>query len=142
MNLEIDPRYSTYSTSIVLHLLHNNEDYNKLWVSKFPQTEPQASNFFKNENCGCRPVLLSTYKKHRFQVDVFTVDFINSNKKAINLKKFFEENGGQDLAGHVFAIPEGEAHYKDFLAAIQQKKGRFSYFNTLQIDGKILVTFF
>lgn len=142
MNLEIDPRYSTYSTSIVLHLLHNNEEYSKLWISKFPKTESQASNFFKNENCGCRPVLLSTYKKHRFQIDVFTVDFINSNKKAIDLEKFFEENGGQDLAGHVFAIPEGEGHYKDFLAAIQQKKGRFSYFNTIQIDGKILVTFF
>ena len=142
MNLEIDPRYSTYSISIVLHLLHNNEEYSKLWISKYPQTESQASNFFKNENCGCRPVLLSTYKKHRFQIDVFTVDFINSNKKSIDLEKFFEENGGQDLAGHVFAIPEGEGHYKDFLAAIQQKKGRFSYFNTMQIDGKILVTFF
>lgn len=141
MNLEIDPKYSTYSTSVVLHLLHNNEAYNKLWIEKFPDTKSQASNFFKNENCGCRPVLLSTYKKNRFHVDLFTVDFINKNKKTFKLKEVLDK-GGQDLAGHVFAIPEGEAHYKDFLSAIQQKNGRFNYFNTLQMDGKILITFF
>lgn len=139
MKTDISIQYSTHSISIVLHLLHNNEDYNKLWIEKFPKTKAQASNFFKNENCGCRPVLLSTYKKNRFHVDLFTVNFINEN--SIDLKPIYED-GGQDLAGHVFAIPEGEAHYKDFLSAIQQKKGRFNYFNTLQIDGKILITFF
>ena len=52
MKTDISIEYSTHSISIVLHLLHNNEDYNKLWIKKFPKTKAQASNFFKNENCG------------------------------------------------------------------------------------------
>jgi len=49
MKTDISIQYSTHSISIVLHLLHNNEDYNKLWIKKFPKTKAQASNFFKNE---------------------------------------------------------------------------------------------
>ena len=142
MNLEIDKRYSTYSTSIVLHLLHTNDKYNKLWIETFPDTSSQAKNFRKNENCGCRPTLLSTYKRNRFHVDLMTVDFINKNNKTIDIETFFDDEGGQDLAGHVFAIPEGEAHYRDFLSAIQQKRGKYSHFNTIQMNGKILITFF
>ena len=56
----IDHRYSTYSIPIIFYLLHNNEDYKNKWVERFPENENQANNFFKNENCGCRPVLLHT----------------------------------------------------------------------------------
>jgi|TARA_B110000305_G_C19321138_1_gene579007 hypothetical protein len=142
MNLEIDPRYSTYSLSIILHLIHNNEDYKNEWIKKYPKTESFATNFFNNENCGCRPKLVSQYKKDRFHADVMTVNFINSNEDVIDFDKFCEENGGQDLTGHVFAIPASEGHYQDFLAAIQQKNATFSHFNTIQINEKILLTFF
>lgn len=142
MKLEIDSRYSTYSLSIVLHLIHNNEDYKNMWCEKYPDTSSFANNFFKNENCGCRPHLVNTYKKDRFNADLMTVNFINENPDSINLEEFFSSNGGQELQGHVFAIPATEGHYKDFLAAVQQKNGIFSYFTTLSIEDKILITFF
>lgn len=121
-NLNIDDRYSTYSISIILYLLHNNEDYNKLWISHFPQTENQASNFFKDENCGCRPVLLQTYKKLRFKADLFTVQFLIDNPSAINFDEFTKEIGGQDLRGSMFSVNKTESDFKDFMSIIQQKK--------------------
>jgi hypothetical protein len=141
-NLNIDDRYSTYSISIILYLLHNNEDYNKLWISHFPQTENQASNFFKDENCGCRPVLLQTYKKLRFKADLFTVQFLIDNPSAINFDEFTKEIGGQDLRGSMFSVNKTESDFKDFMSIIQQKKAAFTYFNTVALDDKILITFF
>ena len=119
LKLDIDSRYSTYSLSIVLHLIHNNEEFKNLWIEKYPSTESYANNFFKNENCGCRPSLVTMYKRDRFNAD-----------------------GSQNLDGFVFAIPATEGHYKDFLASLQQKNAKFSHFNTLQLNDKIILTFF
>jgi hypothetical protein len=141
-DLNIDDRYSTYSISIILHLLHNNEEYNKLWISHFPQTESQASNFFKDENCGCRPVLLQTYKKLRFKADLFTVKFLIDNPSVINFDEFIQNVGGQDLRGSMFSIKKTESDFKDFMSIIQQKKAAFTYFNTVALEDKILITFF
>lgn len=142
MNLEIDKRYSTYSLSIILHLLRKSEDYKNLWCEKYPKTEGFANNFFKNENCGCRPHLVTQYKKDRFNADIMTVNFLNENPEVLDLPEFFESTGGQELAGHVFAIPAQEGHYKDFLAALHQKNAIFSHFNTIQLNDKIILTFF
>tara|TARA_B100000497_G_C7309058_1_gene208356 strand:- start:108 stop:536 length:429 start_codon:yes stop_codon:yes gene_type:complete len=142
MKLQIDKRYSTYSLSIVLHLIHNNEEYKNLWCESYPESESYANNFFKNENCGCRPRLVEAYNLDRFNADIMTVNFINENPEAINLEEFFKSSGGQELKGHVFAIPSTEGHFKDFLSSVQQKNGIFSHFNTLTIEDKILITFF
>jgi len=142
MSLSINPKYNTYSISIVFHLLHNNEDYKNLWVSKFPDTEHQADNFFKDENCGCRPVLLQKYKKFRFEADLMTVEFINENPDVIDIDDFCTQVGGQELRGTMFSIPNTESDYKDFLAALQQKNAQFNHFNVLQMGEKIIVTFF
>lgn len=142
MKLDIDSRYSTFSLSIVLHLLHNNEEYSKLWISKYPNTENQAKNFFKNENCGCRPALVFQYKKDRFSADLLTVNFINENEGSLNFDEFCKEKGGQELKGHVFAIPAEEHHYKDFLASLEQRRGIYDHFSTLKLNDKILITFF
>ena len=142
LKLDIDSRYSTYSLSIVLHLIHNNEEFKNLGVEKYPSTESYANNFFKNENCGCRPSLVTADKRDRFNADIMTVNFINTHKDAIDLDKFFEEDGSQNLDGFVFAIPATEGHYKDFLASLQQKNAKFSHFNTLQLNDKIILTFF
>lgn len=142
MKSPIDKRYSTYSTSIIFHLLHNNEDYNKLWIENYPDTEPQATNFFNNENCGCRPVLLHKYKKFRFDIDLFTVDFLNKNPDVINFDEFCESVGRQDLRGTMFSVKKSESSFKDFFANLQTKNSSFSYFNTLVLEDKILVTFF
>lgn len=142
LKLDIDPRYSTYSISIILHLIHNNEEYKDLWCKTYPNTEPFANNFFKNENCGCRPNLVNQYKRDRFNADLMTVNFINTHEDVIDMDKFCEEVGGQNLDGFVFAIPATEGHYKDFLASLQQKNAKFSHFNTLQLNDKIILTFF
>lgn len=142
MNLDIDPRYNTYSLSIVLHLLHNNLDYNKLWISKYPQTESQASNFFKNSECGCRPVLVRNYKKFRFSIDCMTVDFINQNPSVLDFDNFCKTVGGQDLRGTIFSVENTESAYKDFVATLLEKKSLFSYYNTVSIGDRILITFF
>lgn len=142
MNLEIDQRYSTFSLSIVLHLLHTNEDYSKLWVSKYPSTEGPAKNFLKDENCGCRPSLVFQYKKDRFFADIMTVNFLNENPDTLDFDSFCKEKGGQELKGHVFAIPAEEHHYKDFLASLEQRRGIYDHFSTLKMDDKILITFF
>jgi len=138
----IDHRYSTYSIPIVFYLLHNNEEYKNKWVERFPENENQANNFFKNENCGCRPVLLHTYQKLRFEADSMTVDFINSNPDCIDFDKFCEEVGGQNLRGAIFSVRKRESDFKDFMATLQQKKAEFNAFNTLELEDKILITFF
>lgn len=142
MNLNIDERYSTYSKSIVFYLLHNDEKYSELWKSKYPQFENQLNNFFKDVNCGCRPPLLQHYNKHRFEVDVLTVNYINENKPEFNFDNFCSEYGGQDLRGAMFAIPATKSDYKDFLSSLQVKKANFSNFNSLKLGEEILITFF
>ena len=141
MNVNISSEYSAFSVGIVLHLIRNNDEYRKMWIEKYPQTEQFVNNFHKNENCGCRPSIIRQYKKDRFNADVMTVDFINSID-SFDVDEYVKSNPAQDLDGAVFAIPNTEAHYKDFLAALQQKNARFTYFNTLQIDDKIILTFF
>jgi len=142
MNLSIDQRYNTYSLSIVLHLIHTNSEYNKIWCDKFPDTVSQASNYAKNTDCGCRPVLVKKYRQFRFEADIMTVGFINDNPSCINFDKFCEEVGGQDLHGTVFSVNNTESDFKDFLAILQQKKASFQYFNALPMGEKILVSFF
>lgn len=141
MNLEIESSYNAYSLGVVLHLIRNNEDYRKLWLDKYSETENFVNNFVKNENCGCRPSIIRQYKKDRFAADKMTVNFINSCD-SFNYEEFVKANPAQELEGAVFAIPNTEAHYKDFLAALQQKNARFKHFNSIQIDDKIILTFF
>lgn len=142
MNLEITKDYSTYSTSIVLHLLHNSEDYNNIWKEKYPELSNQLNNFFKNENCGCRPPILQNYIKNRFHIDVFTVDFINSNDSKFDIENFIKEKGSQNLRGAMFVLDNNISSYQDFLASLQQKKASFNNFNAINIGDKIVVTFF
>jgi hypothetical protein len=142
MNLDIDKRYSQYSESVVLNLIHTNEEYRDLWISKYEDTEDQANSYFKDINCGCSPVLLANYKKNRFPIDVMTVDFINKNPECIDLDKFISEKAPRYVAGHIFSIPEGEGHYKEFIASIQADKFIFNHFTTLKVDDRILITFF
>jgi hypothetical protein len=141
MNTEIKSSYNAYSIGIVLHLIRNNEKYRKLWIEKYPITENFVNNFVKDENCGCRPSIIKQYKKDRFAADLMTVNFINENKD-FDIDEFAKTNPPQYLENAVFALPNTEAHYKDFLAALQQKNARFSHFTSIQIDDKIILTFF
>ena len=142
MNLEIDQHYSKYSESIVLYLIHNNEGYKDLWVSEYPETKDQANNYFKDVNCGCSPVLLHQYKVSRFHIDVMTVNFINSHPDSIDLKDFYEKNPPRYVAGHVFSIPVGEGHYKEFVSSLQANRFIYNHFTTLVVDDRVLITFF
>ena len=141
MNLDIDKRYSLLSMGVFLHLLHNNEKFKDAWIKKYPHTKNQAENFFKNENCGCRPRLIQAYKQTRFEADVFIVSFINENEGCINFDEI-EKKGARDVRGHVFSIPASEVHLQDFLASIHQKNADYDHFITTVIKDKILVTFF
>ena len=86
----------------------------------FPKTEGPANNF-KNENCGCRPALVAQYKAKRFEADLMTVNFLNTNpNNALKIDDFIKK-AEKHLAGHVFAIPATEGHYKDFLASLEQQ---------------------
>lgn len=140
MNLEIRSEYNNVAMGLVLHLVRKNEDYRKLWLSKYPETENYVNNFVKNENCGCRPSILKQYKRDKFNADMMTVDFIN-NCEDFDFDQYLKDNPAQYLEGNVFAIPNTEAHYKDFLAALHQKNAKFNYFNTLQVSDKIILTF-
>lgn len=140
MNLEIPSTYNAYSVGLVLHLIRSDESYRKIWLEKYPETENFVNNFVKNENCGCRPSIIRQYKKDRFAADLLTVNFINESN--FDFEEFVKTNPSQDLDGAVFAIPNTEAHYKDFLAALQQKNARFNHFTSIQIDDKIILTFF
>ena len=140
--MKIDPRYNTYATSIIFHLLHNNEEYNKLWIEKYPDTKPQASNYFKDINCGCAPVLLQKYRKFRFDIDFITVQFLLKFPDALNFDEFCKNSGKQELRGTMFAIEKKESSFKDFIANLHTRNASFTFFNTLELDDKILVTFF
>lgn len=142
MNSKIDPRYSTFSVSIIFHLLHNNEEYKNIWVENYPHISNQAENFFKNENCGCRPVLLQNYRKFRFDIDLLTVNFLNDNPDVLDFDEFCNSVGSQDIRGAAFSVNNNQNDFKDFLATIQQKNYSFNYFSTQTFDDKILVSFF
>lgn len=137
-----DSRYNTYSLSVVLYLLHNSEEYSKIWLDKYQTISDPISNFFKNEECGCRPVLIQNYHRYRFDIDFFTVKFINDNPEVVNFDKLCSEVGGQDLRGTIFSINNTVSDFKDFLSSVQQKKASFNYFNTVTIQDKILISFF
>lgn len=141
MNLEIDERYSSMSLGVFLHLMHNNETFKNSWVEKYPNTKQYAENFFKNENCGCRPRLIQQYKKDRFNADLFIVQFINNNKDSVDFDEM-EKKAARDIRGHVFSIPAHEGHYQDFLASIHQKNADYDHFITTTVKDKILITFF
>ena len=143
MNLEIDKRYSTYSISIVLYLLHNNQNYNDLWVSKYPDTEMQAKNYFKDVNCGCQACsYCRSIPNSEFDIDVMTVNFINQNPECIDFDSFCETHGGQDLRGNMFSIKNKESDFKNFMSTLKEKNARFDSFNTLTLEDKTLITFF
>ena len=141
MNLDTDPRYSTYSISIIYYLLHHNETYNNEWKLHYPENQEQLKNFFKNVDCGCWPVLLQTYRRNRFQIDLMTVNFINSIND-FDVTEFINSQGRQDLRGTMFSIKDNISEYKDFLANVQAKNADFDYFNTLRVEDKIIINFF
>lgn len=141
MNLSIDKRYSSLSIGIFLHLAHNNEKFKEEWIQKYPNTKQYAENFFKDENCGCRPKLIQQYKADRFNADIMIVTFINNNEGVIDWKEM-EQKGERDVAGHVFSIPATEAHYQDFLASLHQKNAQYDHFTAVVIKDKMILTFF
>ena len=141
MNLSIDSRYSLLSLGIFLHLMHNDETFKNAWVEKYPESEDYANNFFKNENCGCRPRLIQTYKRNRFDADLFIVNYINENEGCVDFNEL-EQKAERDVTGHVFSIPAAEGHYQDFLASLHQKNAYYSHFNTMVLGDKIILTFF
>jgi hypothetical protein len=140
MNLKIKSEYNNVATGLVLHLIRNNEEYRKMWLEQYPATENFVNNYVKNENCGCRPSILKQYKRDKFNADMMTVNFINTSDD-FDFENYLKESPAQHLEGSVFAIPNTEAHYKDFLAALQQKNAQFNSFNTIQIKDKIILTF-
>ena len=141
MNLSIDKRYSSISLGVFLHLMHNNEKFKDLWIKTYPQQEPFANNFFKDENCGCRPRLIAKYKAERFHADLLIVNFINENEGCIDLKEM-DSKADRDVTGHVFSIPATESHYQDFLASLHQKNAHYRHFTTTLIKDKLIITFF
>lgn len=141
MNLEIDKRYSTLSLGIFLDLMHNNEKFNKIWIEKYPEQRPYSENFFKDENCGCRPRLIAKYKAQRFEADKLIVNFINENEGCIDFNEI-DGKAERDITGHVFSIPATEAHYQDFLASLHQKNAFYSHFSAVTIKDKMILTFF
>jgi len=142
MNLNINPKYNTYSLSIILHLLHHSEDYNDIWVSNYPSISSQLKNFFNDENCGCKSIIVQNYYKFRFEVDLFTVKFLNDNPKVLDLENFCEQLGRQDLRGTIFSIKNSLAEYKEFLSTLHQKRAYFNNFNSIVIDNNIVFSFF
>jgi len=142
MNLEITEKYNNYSTSVFLYLLHNNKEFNSKFIDAYPDLEGPASNFFNDENCGCKPRLVVRYKKSRFQLDLMIVQFINENPDCINLDSFFESEGFKDISGATFAVNNTEADYRDFLATIGSKNIKHNGFSSVPINDKILVSFF
>lgn len=142
MEFTIDKRYSTFSTSIVFYLLHNNEDYNNLWIENLPELENQCKNFFKDEKCGCRPPLMQNYLKFKFEIDRFTVDFLNRKEVDFDFDDFCSNHGSQNLRGTVFSVDNTIAAYKDLMASVQQKNASFNFFTSIIIEDKIVISFF
>tara|TARA_B100002019_G_scaffold293175_1_gene319160 strand:- start:20379 stop:20804 length:426 start_codon:yes stop_codon:yes gene_type:complete len=141
MNLSIDKRYSSLSLGILLHLIHNNEDFKNKWIEKYPNTKQYAENFFKDENCGCRPRIIQQYKADRFDADIFIVNYINENEGVIDWNEM-ESKAERDISGHVFSIPATESHYQDFLSSLHQKNATYEHFTSLVLKDKIILTFF
>ncbi len=141
MNLSISKEYSSLSLGIFLHLMHNNEKFNKLWIKTYPDQKPFADNFFKDENCGCRPRLIHKYKRERFHADLLIVNFINENEGCVDMKEMTTK-ADRDITGHVFSIPVSESHFQDFLASLHQKNAFYNHFTTTTIKDKLVLTFF
>jgi len=140
-DLYIDKRYNRYSLFIILHLIHNHEEFKNIWINKFVDQETYANNYFKDENCGCKPRIVSCYKQERFAADYIAVKFINENPNSVNFDDV-EEKASPDITGNAFSMPATESHYQDFLASLQQKNAMFNHFVPLQIGDKLIVTFF
>lgn len=139
--LYIDKRYNKNSLYVVLYLIHNNEDYKNLWVETFPDQKGFANNYHKNENCGCKPRIVSKYKEERFAADYLTVEFLTKNPEAINFDDV-EKEASPDVTGNVFSVPATESHYQDFLASLQQKNAMFNFFVPTRIGDKLIISFF
>ena len=121
--------------------MHNSEDFNNKWIEKYPDNKPYAKNFFKDENCGCRPKLIQQYKRDRFNADIMIVDFINENEGVIDFNAM-DQDAERDISGHVFSIPATEGHYQDFLASLHQKNAHYKHFTSIIIKDKLVLTFF
>jgi hypothetical protein len=142
MNIEISKKYSTHSTALFLELLHNNKDFNTLFVKEYPELEGPATSFFADENCGCKPRLLVCYRNFRFHIDLMIINYIQSNPDCIDLDDFFETNYKKDLSKATFAIDNTESDYNNFLATANAKSIDPKGFSTTVIGDKILITFF
>tara|TARA_R110000765_G_C18855638_1_gene599460 strand:+ start:703 stop:1131 length:429 start_codon:yes stop_codon:yes gene_type:complete len=140
-DLYIDKRYNRYSLFVVLHLIHNHEEFKNIWIDKFVDQETYANNYFKDENCGCKPKIVSCYKQERFAADCIAVKFINENPDSVNFDNV-ESDASPDITGNAFSMPATEAHYQDFLASLQQKNAMFNHFVPVTIGDKLIVTFF
>jgi hypothetical protein len=140
-DLYIDKRYNRYSLYVILYLIHNNENFKNKWVEKFPDQDSYANSYHKDENCGCKPRIVTRYKEDRFSADCLTAEFINQNEGCIDFDEV-EEKASPDITGHAFAISATEAHYQDFLASLQQKNAMFNNFVPVTLGDKLIVTFF
>ena len=140
-DLYIDKRYNRYSLYVILYLIHNNENFKNKWVEKFPDQDSYANSYHKDENCGCKPRIVTRYKEDRFGADCLAVEFINQNEGCIDFDEV-EEKASPDITGHAFAMPATEAHYQDFLASLQQKNAMFNNFVPVTLGDKLIVTFF
>lgn len=140
-DLHINNKYNKYSLYIILHLIHNDESFKDAWIERFPDQKSYAENFFKNENCGCKPRIVSLYHAERFAADLLTVQYINKNPDCINWEEI-EKEAAPDVTGHVFSVPATESHYQDFLASLQQKNAMFNFFVPTKINDKLLISFF
>lgn len=142
MDYNIDTKYSVYSASIIFHLLRSSKAYNDLFVKHHPDLAGPLTNFYSNEDCGCRANIYKRYKKLRFQIDLMTVKFINENPECIDIKSFCDSIGELNLKGTMFSIPNTESDLKDFLSKMNIKNASYSGFNTIVIDDRILITFY
>ena len=141
MDLHIDPRYNRHSIFVVLHLLHNNQEFSDMWLEKYPDQVSFATNYFKDENCGCKTHLIRKYRQDRFAVDVMVAKFIEDNEGCVDFDKV-EEESSTDISGQAFSMPATEGHYQDFLASLQQKNAMFNHFTPVILGEKLIVTFF
>ena len=139
--LYIDKRYNKHSLYVILHLIHNSEEFKNQWVDRFSDQSSYANNYHKDVNCGCKPRIVSKYKEERFAADCLAVSFIEENPDVVDFEKV-EEDSSPDIVGHAFAMPATEAHYQDFLASLQEKNAMFNHFVPVQLGDKLIVTFF
>jgi len=142
VNYSINLKYSVYSEAIIFHLLRSSKKYNDLFCERHPSISGPLSNFYLDENCGCRSVIYKTYKQLRFPIDLMTVEFINSNPDCIDIDEFCSTVAEKDLSGTMFSIPATESDLKDFLSKVRISRGKYSGFNTINLDDRIIITFF